>query len=457
MSDQPKTVSLQKQLVQSSILSSMVAGLIALALLIGISFYQTMQLHDQMMDEIAEILLSSDISAGQRQAAGADLDELSEQFEIDYQLTLPNQLLTETDDFEGYKNQHETVLFNAEHFAYIWLDGQLLRRYKAIEDDQTLTMYQPMLARFQELAITSLGYLGILGILWLLQWGIVQFAIKRQFRSLLKLSKDISEKNAADLSPIRQPQPELQELQPMVVQINHMLSRLEQSLQAEQRFTSDASHELRSPLSAIQMRLQLLNRKYGEIDPALTQGFRQIQADVTRGNNVLENLLLLARLDPSDATQLPRQSLQMNALVEEVIKILQLYALEKQIHYQLELENVRIEANKELILSCIRNVVDNAIRYSEQGGIIKINLNQHNSSVHFKIENGGQGLSEVVLKRLGERFYRELGTKTQGSGLGLSICKKIIQLHGGKIEFSASNFGGLRVDISLPIYFGSSE
>ena len=97
----------------------MVAGLIALALLIGISFYQTMQLHDQMMDEIAEILLSSDISAGQRQAAGADLDELSEQFEIDYQLTLPNQLLTETDDFEGYKNQHETVLFNAEHFVVV--------------------------------------------------------------------------------------------------------------------------------------------------------------------------------------------------------------------------------------------------------------------------------------------------------------------------------------------------
>lgn len=451
MSDQPKTVSLQKKLVQSSMLSSMVAGLIALALLIGISFYQTMQLHDQMMDEISEILLSSDISAGQREASGADLDELSEQFDIDYQLKLPNQLLTETDHFELYANRHETVLFDREHFAFVWLDGQILRRYQAIEDDQTLTMYQPMLARFQELAMSVLGYLGILSILWLLQWGIVHFAIKRQFRSLLKLSKDISEKNAADLSPIQQPQPELQELQPMVLQINHMLSRLEQSLLSEQRFTSDASHELRSPLSAIQMRLQLLSRKYGEIDPALSHGFKQIQTDVARGSNVLENLLLLARLDPSDAKQLPRQTVQMNGLVEEVMKILQPYAIEKQIHYELELENISVEANKELILCCIRNVIDNAIRYSEHDGMIKVSLNQQDSRVHFRIENGGQGLTESVLNRLGERFYRELGTKTQGSGLGLSICKKIIQLHAGQIEFSASRLGGLKVDISLPL------
>ncbi len=450
MSDQPKTVSLQNKLVQSSMLSSIVAGLVALILLIGISFYQTMQLHDQMMDEISEILLSSDISAGQHKASGADLDELSEQFDIDYQLKLPNQLLTETDHFESYAKQSETVLYEDEHFAFVWLDGQVLRRYQAIEDDQTLTMYQPMLARFEELAMSSLGYLGILGILWLLQWGIVHFAIKRQFRSLLKLSKDISEKSAIDLSPIQQPQPELQELQPMVVQINQMLSRLEQTLLAEQRFTSDASHELRSPLSAIQMRLQLLNRKYGKLDPALTQGFQQIQSDVSRGSNVLENLLLLARLDPSDAKKLPRQRVEMHQLVEEVIKISQPDALDKQIQYQLELENVCIDANRELILSCIRNVVDNAIRYSEQGGSVQINLNQQDANLHFKIENTGSGLSETVLNRLGERFYRELGTKTQGSGLGLSICKKIIQLHGGKIEFSASSLGGLKVDIYLP-------
>ena len=451
MSDQPKNVSLQKKLVQSSMFSSMLAGLIALALLIGLSFYQTMQLHDQMMDEISEILLSSDISVGQRQASGADLDELSEQFDIDYQLKLPHQLLTETDHFESYAGQAETVLYDHEQFALVWLDGQLLRRYQALEDDQTLTMYQPMLARFQELAMSSLGYLGILSILWLLQWGIVHFAIKRQFRSLLKLSTDISEKNAADLSPIQQPQPELQELQPMVMQINQMLSRLEQSLLAEQRFTSDASHELRSPLSAIQMRLQLLNRKYGEIDPALSQGFKQIQADVSRGSNVLENLLLLARLDPSDAKQLPRQTVQMDAVVEEVLNILHPYALQKQIDYQLELKNVSLYANKELILIYIRNLVDNAIRYSEPGGLIKMELNQRDSGVHFKIENAGQGLSDAVLKRLGERFYRELGTKTQGSGLGLSICKKIIQLHGGKIEFLASNLGGLKVDVALPV------
>ena len=95
-------------------------------------------------------------------------------------------------------------------------------------------------------------------------------------------------------------------MQPIIRQLNAMLSRLEKSLAAEQRFTADASHELRSPLSAIQMRLQVLKRKYQE-DAQLRQALQMIQNDVNRGTQILENLLLLARLDPEHAEQLPKQ------------------------------------------------------------------------------------------------------------------------------------------------------
>lgn len=104
----------------------------------------------------------------------------------------------------------------------------------------------------------------------------------------------------------------------MLKQLNHLLERLDQSLQAEQRFTADASHELRSPLSAIQLRLQLLQRKY----PERAHDFVQMQQDVSRGIQTLENLLLLARLDPEKPENLPKSSFDIQETMDEIIQAL---------------------------------------------------------------------------------------------------------------------------------------
>ena len=99
----------------------------------------------------------------------------------------------------------------------------------------------------------------------------------------------------------------------------------------------------------------------------------------------------------------------------------------------------------------MRNLVDNAIRYAEQDGHVFIDVQQKQQNVVMTIADDGQSLTEEVLQRLGERFYRALGTKTQGSGLGLSICQKIMQLHAGEIHFSKSGYGGLQVTLQLPL------
>lgn len=235
-------------------------------------------------------------------------------------------------------------------------------------------------------------------------------------------------------------------MQPIIRQLNDMLSRLEKSLAAEQRFTADASHELRSPLSAIQMRLQVLKRKYQE-DAQLRQALQMIQNDVNRGTQILENLLLLARLDPEHAEQLPKQQVNLKVLVQDVLQALQPLAQEKEIHWNLKLEDVVIEANAELIFSCIRNLVDNAIRYTPMQGQVEIRTIVESQNLQLMIENSGEGIQEEVVQRLGERFYRALGTRTQGSGLGLSICQKIMQLHTAKIDYAPSVLGGLKVSL----------
>ncbi|OTG99638.1 sensor histidine kinase [Acinetobacter sp. ANC 4973] len=441
-----KTVSLQTKLIKTSLFSSILTGLLALLLFVLISLYQTMQVQDQIMDEIADMLLISDITTH----SGQQVDELSDEFDIQYQLKDQQQILTESKEFPLEQQTSKLQMQASNGYRYIWQDQQLWRMYSAEDAElkMSVTMLQPVGERFKELAQNVMGYSLILILLWFIQWLILHFAVKRQFKVIQQLSKNIAEKNADDLAPIQQQVPELKELQPMVLQLNQLLQRLKQSLLAEQRFTADASHELRSPLSAIQMRLQVLKRKY----PDLNQDLASIQNDVSRGTQVLENLLLLARLDPTNTNQLPKVDVNLQAIVSDVIQALQPFALEKNIQITTQIaDDLSILANEKLIFTCMRNLVDNAIRYAGQGGHVFIDVQQRQQNVVITIADDGQALTEEVLQRLGERFYRVLGTKTQGSGLGLSICQKIMQLHAGEIHFSKSVYGGLQVTLQLPL------
>ncbi len=440
----PKTVSLQTKLIKTSLFSSILTGLLALLLFVLISLYQTMQMQDQIMDEIADMLLIADITTH----SGQQVDELSDEFDIQYQLKDQQHILTESKEFPLEQQNSKLQTQASNGYRYIWQDQQLWRMYSAEDAElkMSVTMLQPVGERFKELAQNVMGYSLVLILLWFMQWLILHFAVKRQFKVIQQLSKNIAEKNADDLAPIQQQEPELKELQPMVLQLNQLLQRLKQSLLAEQRFTADASHELRSPLSAIQMRLQVLKRKY----PDLNQDLASIQNDVSRGTQVLENLLLLARLDPTNTHQLPKIDVNLQAIVCDVIQALQPFALEKNIQITTHIaDDLSILANEKLIFTCMRNLVDNAIRYAGQGGHVFIDVQQRQQNVVMTIADDGQALTEEILQRLGERFYRALGTKTQGSGLGLSICQKIMQLHAGEIHFSKSGYGGLQVTLQF--------
>ena len=442
----PKTVSLQTKLIKTSLFSSILTGLLALLLFVLISLYQTMQVQDQIMDEIADMLLIADITTH----SGQQVDELSDEFDIQYQLKDQQHILTESKEFPLEQQNSKLQTQASNGYRYIWQDQQLWRMYSAEDAElkMSVTMLQPVGERFKELAQNVMGYSLVLMLLWFMQWLILHFAVKRQFKVIQQLSKNIAEKNADDLAPIQQQAPELKELQPMVLQLNQLLQRLKQSLLAEQRFTADASHELRSPLSAIQMRLQVLKRKY----PDLNQDLASIQNDVSRGTQVLENLLLLARLDPTNTHQLPKIDVNLQAIVSDVIQALQPFALEKNIQITTHIaDDLSIFANEKLIFTCVRNLVDNAIRYAGQGGHVFIDVQQRQQNVVMTIADDGQALTEEILQRLGERFYRALGTKTHGSGLGLSICQKIMQLHAGEIHFSKSGYGGLQVTLQLPL------
>ena len=438
-----KQISLQKTLVKIAVLSSVAAGIIAFILLVGISIYQNLQVQDDIMDEIADALIAPEHQPDLK----SQISQLSEEFDLQYQLRQQQRIILQSEHFEIDDHQ---LAFAAgdEHFGYVWSHQQPWRSYKSIHPDtgMQVMVYQPLKVRFEEVLASFVLYAALLLGLWLLQWLFASLAIKRKFQVIQTLSQNISAKSAQDLSPILQPEPGLTELQPIILQLNHLLQHLQQSLEAEQRFTADASHELRSPLSAIQLRLQLLQRKYRD-QPQFTQELQHIQQDVSRGTQVVENLLLLARLDPTETADLQSAHIDLSALLAEVWQSLEIFSLEKQVQLHTQLQVSWIKANPELLATCLRNLLDNAIRYSPPQGRIDLKIYATAQKVFCTIENEGEGLTESMIAHLGERFYRVLGTKTMGSGLGLSICKKIMQLHQAELHFSASEHGGLKVEL----------
>ncbi|WP_180102994.1 HAMP domain-containing sensor histidine kinase [Acinetobacter sp. YH12126] len=438
MSDK-KSISLQSQLIKTSLLSAIWAGAISLCLMLGFGLYHIMNVHDALMDEVADMLTATDLTLKQDE----QIDELSEEFDMQYQLMQGSQVLTTSEQHTAF--EHQPNLKQGLH--YQWREGALWRSYALQDDGLSVQIIQPMKTRLRETLQSVLGYAGILLIVWLIQWLLLHILIKRQLKVLQLFSKQIAEKNVDDLQAIVLPEPVLQELEPIQTQLNFLLNRLDQALEAEQRFTSDASHELRSPLSAIQMRLQVLKRKY----PDIQQDLLSIQHDVNRGTRVLENLLILARLDPTQSEQLDKKQDDLEQLSLQVLNALQPFIEEKQIELKLQTQSVQFAMNAELMFSCLRNLVDNAIRYSPEQGQVKIDLTVTAQQAVWTIENQGAGLTVAELQRIGERFYRVLGTKTQGSGLGISIAQKIVQLHQGHLNVDASELGGLKVQLTFPI------
>lgn len=440
--------SLQSQLVKTTMWSSVVVGLVALSLLTIFSVYHNMSVQDEIMDEISDTLLVSDLSKHSMK----QFDQLSDEFDIQYELLSSGQLLTHSHSY-----QHE--LFEqgklSEGFSYFWFDGQLWRSLAAQQEDSQLEVevFQPMSTRIEEVLKALAGYSGLMVLFWLLQWVIVSWRTEQQLAALNLLSRRIAQKTASNLEPIQDPDV-ITEIQPVIDALNQLLARLQRALVAEQRFTADASHELRSPLSAIQMRLQVLQRKYQHV-PEFHQDFERIQEDVSRSTKVLENLLLLARLEPNEAEQpqLPKTVIDLNYLLARVIETVTLDANAKQMLIETNTLSTETKtfANEELLFIAFRNLFDNAIRYSPNLGSIHVEISQDEQQIKVAIEDTGNGVDDEVLQRLGQRFFRVLGTQQQGSGLGISITRKIIELHNGELRFMHAEQGGLRVEVNLPL------
>lgn len=246
-------------------------------------------------------------------------------------------------------------------------------------------------------------------------------------------------------------QDEREELQGLATAINSMLDRLNAAYKSQLRFVSDASHELRTPIAIIQGYANLLAR-WGKDDPkTLQESVEAIKTEAINMQALIEQLLFLARSD-NRSIPLRKSAVNISELALEVAKETQMIVVNHQIEEKV-IPNLYVLADLQLIKQAMRILVDNAIKYSPDGGKIVLSVFDDNDTVQIGVSDNGIGIGEEDLANLFERFWRadeSRARKTGGTGLGLSIAKWIADSHQGQIQVTSRKGIGTKMSIILP-------
>lgn len=280
---------------------------------------------------------------------------------------------------------------------------------------------------------------------------LIWIIIGRGLDSLDKVAEEVANRAPSHLEPVDlQEVPE--EIKPVIDELNKLFFRLKEGFEREKRFAADAAHELRTPLAALKTQAQVALHT-NNIEEK-NQALQKLIASVNRSTHVVQQLLTMSRLVPEAAHMDGQDEVNLSRLARETLAMLAVSAVEKQIDLEFETsaESLTIHGNSTAIGILIRNLVDNAIRYCNENGRIIVRLSQQKNEAMLEVCDNGPGIPAELRARVFERFFRILGNKSPGSGLGLGIVQQICQLHNGRVELDAPTIGtGLIVRVFLPL------
>lgn len=271
------------------------------------------------------------------------------------------------------------------------------------------------------------------------------WAIHHSVAPMRRLGRTLAQRQPYALEPLSMDGAPA-EISPMIDALNSLFERTGNLLESERRFTSDASHELRTPIAAIRAQAQVA---LGETDHALrNHALHNTLEGCDRAIRLVEQLLTLSRLEAASVPVM--QDIDLSALVRRVVADVAPKAIAKGQSLEFDsTEPCSIPGNETLLAVLVRNLVDNAVRYSPASARVAIAVHRHDDGqVVFQVEDSGPGLSEGDLKRLGERFFRVPGSDENGSGLGWSIVKRVAAVHHIRLKAGRSDrLGGLAVTV----------
>ena len=281
-------------------------------------------------------------------------------------------------------------------------------------------------------------------LLTLVSISVVWFGVRSGLRPLADLRQELAERSQADLSPVRVDVPE--EIQPVVTEINELLRRLDHSLLSQRNFVSDAAHQLRTPIAALQAQLEAV---MSESSSTTRQSLEGVYSATHRLSHLVAQMLALARAEPSITQTHPEVSLE--SVVQLAAEIWLPKAISKQIDLGFELQPAFVRGNTLLLQELLGNLLDNALRHTPDGGTVTVSCGQDGENAWLNIEDSGKGIAEKERNKVFERFYQPPGSLSDGSGLGLAIAQEIVRQHGGSVRATDSpSLGGALLKVTLP-------
>ena len=272
--------------------------------------------------------------------------------------------------------------------------------------------------------------------------------LRKMFAPIKRLAHEVDQRDERQLHAIA-PEAVPDEVRPFVVAINRLLARVQQSMDAQHRFVADAAHELRTPLSALSLQAERLGQ--AAMSPDAHERLATLRQGIERSRGLLEQLLALARAQ--EATGVPTSTVSVQRVFRSVLEDLMPLADARRLDVGVTTEtDARVHANELDLFLVVRNLVDNAIRYTPEGGRIDLSIVTDTRRVSIAVQDTGPGIPVEERARVFDPFYRVLGNEATGSGLGLSIVSTVVRRLGGEVELADAdgNAGGLRVTVRLP-------
>ncbi|MET4307124.1 ATP-binding protein [Bradyrhizobium sp. RT4b] len=280
---------------------------------------------------------------------------------------------------------------------------------------------------------------------------VIALVIAGSLRPMVRLADELNARRADDMTAL--PLRDLpSELNPFVSSINGLLQRMHEMIGQQRRFIADAAHELRTPLTALSVQAE--NLDHVELPPAARERLAALRQGMSRSKHLLEQLLALARHDAESTDCGQWEVVELDLAAKSVIADLLREAISRGVDLGFErAESAPVRGEPVMLAAMIRNLLDNALRFTPAGGRIDVAIYRDGTKAVLRIEDNGPGVSPEEIGRIFEPFFRGQRPEGEGVGLGLSIVKRIVDRLGGSIDAANITEGersGLRIVIKLP-------
>ncbi|WP_273029043.1 ATP-binding protein [Massilia timonae] len=333
-------------------------------------------------------------------------------------------------------------------FSNVRANGTTYRVFSIQTSNQTVQVAQDLAVRRNmagNLALRTLGPIAVMmPILMLVVWWVVSGSLQ----PVARVRSQVAARQADDLSPVSDNGlPD--EVRPLVQELNLLFGRVKTAFEAQQHFVADAAHELRTPLAALRLQAQSLDR--ADNPEARRVAVARLTAGIDRATRLVEQLLVLARQEATAAEGAVSRPVDLADLARRTVADLAGVAAAKGVDLGVQqADPATVQGQPDALQILLRNLVDNAVKYTPGDGTVDISVQHDGQKIVVQVEDSGPGIPPDERERVFDRFYRVAGSDAAGSGLGLAIIKAIAERHGATLTLDASTrLGGLKAVVTF--------